>query len=301
MNPKARTWKNSARKYYERARDAVSGLVAYCLPRRVVYFALVRGWAEATTGDYKGTDATTVSADEVIRRWEGRGSPVKFEGQPVGPGEVFNERVEFLLTASDAEIRAELDKPVDERLVGALGRIEKLARKDVAAELTAEREIDANEAMDIAVFQVAREIMGERLGADEGLMIAYQSNIAMLIHDALGARPETSNEVAVKLIELIFCSGSELREGETDAHRVIEKIAGKKIPTGAELARELGGGDNLVTVDGQIGDDVKVSGVIGSPDSGEPKPGEPCTHCPRCGKSLPRGARECTLCGVEFC
>lgn len=45
--------------------------VANALPRRVVYWALIRAWSHATTGPrYGTTDATAVPMDEVLRRWE---------------------------------------------------------------------------------------------------------------------------------------------------------------------------------------------------------------------------------------
>jgi hypothetical protein len=53
-------------------KDRVAGQLAWWLPRRVVYFALIRGWAYATTGRYGSTIAPEVTADEVLRRWERR-------------------------------------------------------------------------------------------------------------------------------------------------------------------------------------------------------------------------------------
>jgi len=58
------------RERYRRARDWLFRGIADRLPRRVVYFALIRAWAYATTGDYSETVATEVTAETVVRRWE---------------------------------------------------------------------------------------------------------------------------------------------------------------------------------------------------------------------------------------
>lgn len=46
--------------------------IAWHLPRHVVYFCLIRGWAHATTGQYSDTVVPEIAMDEVIRRWEGK-------------------------------------------------------------------------------------------------------------------------------------------------------------------------------------------------------------------------------------
>lgn len=51
--------------FWNKTADAI----AKRLPRRVVYFALIRAWAFATTGRYGTTIATHITADEVVRRW----------------------------------------------------------------------------------------------------------------------------------------------------------------------------------------------------------------------------------------
>lgn len=40
------------------------------VPHKLVYFVLIRAWAYATCGKYGAENATTVTMDEVIRRWE---------------------------------------------------------------------------------------------------------------------------------------------------------------------------------------------------------------------------------------
>lgn len=54
---------------YERRREALAFWLAWKLPKRVVYLALIRAWAHATTGDYGTTDATTITANEMVKRW----------------------------------------------------------------------------------------------------------------------------------------------------------------------------------------------------------------------------------------
>ena len=44
--------------------------IAWKLPKRVVYLALIRAWAHATTNGYGSTDATLVTMNEVVKRWE---------------------------------------------------------------------------------------------------------------------------------------------------------------------------------------------------------------------------------------
>ena len=55
---------------YRRARDWLFRGVADRLPRRVVYFALIRAWAYATTGKYGTTLVREVAAYKVVERWE---------------------------------------------------------------------------------------------------------------------------------------------------------------------------------------------------------------------------------------
>ena len=48
----------------------LSRWLANRLPKRVVYFAVVRLVAYATTGDYKMTSATTLGVMDALKRWE---------------------------------------------------------------------------------------------------------------------------------------------------------------------------------------------------------------------------------------
>lgn len=47
----------------------ISRLLAELLPRKVVYFALIRAWAHATSGRWSATNVPAISAAEVIDRW----------------------------------------------------------------------------------------------------------------------------------------------------------------------------------------------------------------------------------------
>jgi ribosomal protein L39E len=51
-------------------RDRIPQWIARHLPRKVVYFAAIRVWANATTGKYGHTNAVETKCDEAIKRWE---------------------------------------------------------------------------------------------------------------------------------------------------------------------------------------------------------------------------------------
>ena len=44
--------------------------IAYSLPRSVVNWALIRAWAHATAGPWSHEDVSSVTASEMIKRWE---------------------------------------------------------------------------------------------------------------------------------------------------------------------------------------------------------------------------------------
>jgi hypothetical protein len=44
--------------------------VADKMPRWLVGWCLIRAWLNATTGEYSNQDVTTVTMEQVIRRWE---------------------------------------------------------------------------------------------------------------------------------------------------------------------------------------------------------------------------------------
>ena len=41
------------------------------LPKRLVYFAVIRVWAYGTTGEFAATEVMNLTVDEAIRRWPG--------------------------------------------------------------------------------------------------------------------------------------------------------------------------------------------------------------------------------------
>ena len=43
---------------------------AYALPRCIVNWALIRAWAHATTGPWSDEEVSSVTASEMIKRWE---------------------------------------------------------------------------------------------------------------------------------------------------------------------------------------------------------------------------------------
>ena len=48
--------------------------VAYALPRSVVNWTLIRAWAHATTGQWENEEVSSVTASEMIKRWEEDGA-----------------------------------------------------------------------------------------------------------------------------------------------------------------------------------------------------------------------------------
>ena len=48
----------------------ISDRIAWILPKRIIYFCLIRAWAKATTGKWSNTIGPEVRMDEVIKRWE---------------------------------------------------------------------------------------------------------------------------------------------------------------------------------------------------------------------------------------
>jgi len=54
-------------------------------------------------------------------------------------------------------------------------------------------------------FAECRRYMANTLKCDKGLFIAYQANVAMLLHDRYGIEDyETRNKAAAEILELIF-------------------------------------------------------------------------------------------------
>ena len=42
--------------------------LSYKLPKNLIYFAVIRAWANATTGEYGSEVATSITCDKVIER-----------------------------------------------------------------------------------------------------------------------------------------------------------------------------------------------------------------------------------------
>ena len=62
-----------ARWYRVRLRVRVEKLimaVIWRLPRRAIYFAVIRVWSHGTTGQFEGTHPDDLGWGEALRRWE---------------------------------------------------------------------------------------------------------------------------------------------------------------------------------------------------------------------------------------
>ena len=46
--------------------DRIADFIAWRLPRRVLYFSVIRAWAIATTGEYSDREATSVKVIEIV-------------------------------------------------------------------------------------------------------------------------------------------------------------------------------------------------------------------------------------------
>ena len=51
-------------------KEFISQKIAYLLPKRVVYFALIRAWSKASTNKYSSEIISNILMEEVIKRWE---------------------------------------------------------------------------------------------------------------------------------------------------------------------------------------------------------------------------------------
>lgn len=45
-------------------------IIACWLPKKLIFYCLIRAWGNATTGKWSNEDITKVTADEMIRRWD---------------------------------------------------------------------------------------------------------------------------------------------------------------------------------------------------------------------------------------
>ncbi len=49
--------------------EKLYNFIAQHLPKRIIYFALIRAWSNATTGEYSDQEIPAVTMVEVIDRW----------------------------------------------------------------------------------------------------------------------------------------------------------------------------------------------------------------------------------------
>lgn len=45
-------------------------IIAWLLPKKLVYYCLIRGWVNATTNKYSDTYSMEITTDEMIKRWD---------------------------------------------------------------------------------------------------------------------------------------------------------------------------------------------------------------------------------------
>ena len=43
--------------------------IAYWLPKKLIYYCLIRAWANSGQGQWSSEDVTKITADVMIRRW----------------------------------------------------------------------------------------------------------------------------------------------------------------------------------------------------------------------------------------
>jgi hypothetical protein len=51
-------------------REKVEWGIAFILPKQIAYYATIRTWAHATTGEYGSTNAPSITVAEVLDRWD---------------------------------------------------------------------------------------------------------------------------------------------------------------------------------------------------------------------------------------
>ena len=58
--------------WFERTRMAIERWIANHLPCSIVYYAVVRVWAYATTGKYGGTEVDDLTVSAALSRWQAK-------------------------------------------------------------------------------------------------------------------------------------------------------------------------------------------------------------------------------------
>ena len=49
--------------------DKIAWKIAFSLPKQIAYYATIRTWANATTGEYSDTHAPSITITEILNRW----------------------------------------------------------------------------------------------------------------------------------------------------------------------------------------------------------------------------------------
>ena len=60
-----------ARTRLARDKERIQMWFTWRLPKRLIYFAIIRAWAHAMTGEYSNVEAPSVTVDQMIRVWNG--------------------------------------------------------------------------------------------------------------------------------------------------------------------------------------------------------------------------------------
>lgn len=47
----------------------LSERIAWWLPKRIIYFCVIRAWAWATTGKYSDTIVPDITVEKILKRW----------------------------------------------------------------------------------------------------------------------------------------------------------------------------------------------------------------------------------------
>lgn len=104
--------------------ERVAPAVVWCLPHWLVYWCLIRAWANATTGPYSDRDAVTVTMNEAVTRWERR----------TGGDGAFRDTAANLAAFVDSGLDRGIGRPPAMRTSRFLGVIESMRHADIEAQ-----------------------------------------------------------------------------------------------------------------------------------------------------------------------
>lgn len=89
--------------------DTVAPAVVWHCPHWLVYWCMIRAWANATTGPYSDQEATAVTADKILTRWDRRegGDPTFADTATTRAAyaEVLDRTAREIMTHDDIEAR----------------------------------------------------------------------------------------------------------------------------------------------------------------------------------------------------